>query len=364
MSFNCGIVGLPNVGKSTLFNALTSTVVAESANYPFCTIEPNVGRIAVPDKRLDERTRLAKSAVTIPTQREIVDIAGIVKGASNGEGLGNKFLSNIRETDAILHVVRCFENDDITHVSGKVDPISDIDVINTELLLADLESAENRIQRLERVAKSGDKQSKEMLEVLKNVYDVLKDGRPAIQAQIPDDKQCLLKQLQFITTKPVLYICNVGETDVTTGNDLTKKVIDKVGNDNVVIISASIEADIAQLDNPDDKKVFLSDLGLEQSGLSRVVQAGYNLLGLITFFTAGVKETRAWTISKGTTAPCAAGVIHTDFERGFICAEIISYDDYINVGGETEARNHGLLRLVGKDYIMQDGDVVHFRFNV
>ena len=364
MSFNCGMVGLPNVGKSTLFNALTSTVVAESANYPFCTIEPNVGRIAVPDKRLDELTKLAKSAVTIPTQLEIVDIAGIVKGASNGEGLGNKFLSNIRETDAILHVVRCFENDDITHVSGKVDPISDIEVINTELLLADLESVENRIQKLEKTAKSGDKQSKEMLEILKDVYDVLKNGKPASQTVISDDKKYLLKQLQLITTKPVLYVCNVGEADVATGNDLTAKVTDKVGSDNVVIISASIEADIAQLENPEDKKVFLSDLGLEQSGLARVVQAGYNLLGLITFFTAGAKETRAWTIARGTTAPSAAGVIHSDFERGFICAEIISYDDYVNVGGEAEAKNHGLLRLVGKDYVMQDGDVVHFRFNV
>ena len=364
MGFNCGIVGLPNVGKSTLFNALTSTAAAESANYPFCTIEPNVGRIAVPDDRLWRLSKLVHSATTIPTQLEFVDIAGIVKGASSGEGLGNKFLANIRETDAILHVVRCFENEDIAHVSGKVDPVSDIDTINTELLLADLESVENRIPNLEKKAKSGDKHSKEILEIILKVYEMLKNGEPAINAEISEDQKHILKQLQLITTKPVMYICNVAENEVVSGNEFTAKVAEKAEGNPVVIISAAIEAEIALLASEEDKMVFLDDLGLSETGLARVVKQGYDLLGLITFFTVGEKESKAWTISKGTKAPGAAGTIHTDFERGFICAETISWKDYLECGSEQEAKKLGKLRLEGKDYVVQDGDVMHFRFNV
>ncbi|MDR1034829.1 MAG: redox-regulated ATPase YchF [Holosporales bacterium] len=364
MGFNCGIVGLPNVGKSTLFNALTSTASAEAANYPFCTIDPNIGRVSVPDFRLSELALIAESKVIFPAQLEVVDIAGIVKGASSGEGLGNKFLSNIRETDAIIHVVRCFDNEDVTHVSGNIDPISDIDIIETELLLADLESVEKRFSGLEKKARSGDKQSKETLEVLLAVHDVLKDGRPAIDAVIQDNQKKILRQLQLITTKPMMFVCNVSENDIISGNEYTKKVTDHANRRPVVLISAVIESEIAVLDSETEKMEFLRSIGLDSTGLSRIIRSGYDLLGLITYFTVGPNEARAWTISDGTKAPEAAGIIHTDFERGFICAETISWLNYVECGGEQKAKQTGKLRLEGKEYVVQDGDVMNFRFNV
>jgi GTP-binding protein YchF len=310
---------------------------------------------------LDDLAKIAGSAKIIPSQLEFVDIAGIVKGASAGEGLGNKFLSNIRETDAILHVVRCFDSEDITHVSGIVNPISDIDVIETELLLADLASVEGRLEKTAKKAKTGDKQSQQLMDILGKVYDVLQDGRPAIQADVDAES---LRTLQLITTKPSLYVCNVNESDIATGNGYTKMVVEKVGESQVVIISANIEAEISQLDTVAERMEFLSSLGLESTGLGRVIKSGYMLLNLITYFTVGPMEARAWTIKKGTAAPQAAGVIHTDFERGFICAETIDWLDYVNLGGEAKAKGAGKLRLEGKEYIVKDGDVMHFRFNV
>jgi GTP-binding protein YchF len=366
MGFNCGIVGLPNVGKSTLFNALTASAAAAAANYPFCTIEPNVGRVAVPDDRLDKLAKIAASAKIIPTFIEFVDIAGIVRGASKGEGLGNQFLANIREVDAILHVVRCFDGGDITHVEGSVDPIRDIETIDTELMIADMESLEKRYDNLAKKAKQGDKESKELLEIVDPILAALRDGKPARSVNFTKEQKPLVKLLQLMTSKPVLYVCNVEEGEADKGNALSEKVAARAKAENAqsVVISAKIESEISVMGSDEEKKEFLSSMGLTEPGLNRVIRAGYALLDLITYFTIGPKEARAWTIVKGTKAPGAAGVIHTDFEKGFICAETIAYPDYISGNGETGAKDAGKMRLEGKEYVTQDGDVVHFRFNV
>lgn len=366
MGFKCGIVGLPNVGKSTLFNALTKTVAAEAANYPFCTIEPNVGRVAVPDDRLDRLASLANSQKIIPNFIDIVDIAGLVKGASRGEGLGNQFLGNIREVDAILHVVRAFESGDITHVEGSVDPVRDAETIETELMLADYESLEKRRTNLTKKSRSGDKESLAQLDLIEKVLALLKDGKPARLLEVSEEEKPLLRQLQLLTSKPVLYVCNVSEDEAVTGNSLTQKVKEMAsqqGNRSVVI-SAAIEAEIAALDSEEEKKDFLESIGLSETGLSSVIREGYGLLDLLTFFTVGPKEARAWTVHKGAKAPQAAGVIHTDFERGFIRAETIAFDDYILYKNEQEVKAQGKCRDEGKDYLVKDGDVFHFRFNV
>lgn len=366
MGFKCGIVGLPNVGKSTLFNALVKTAAAEAANYPFCTIEPNVGRVAVPDKRLKILADLAESKEIIPTQLEFVDIAGLVRGASKGEGLGNKFLANIRELDAIVHVVRCFEHDDIAHVEGTIDPLRDMEIIDTELMLADLESLEKRVSGLEKKAKGGDKDAVATLDVVKRALTVLEEGKPARAIEVAEDEKQVFKQLQLITSKPVLFVANVGEEDAATGNDYAKKVAAQMGVEEgrCVVISAEIEAEIASLDSEEEKIEFLESIGLEETGLAQVIREGYKLLDFITFFTIGPKEARAWTVKRDSTAPQAAGEIHTDFERGFICAETIAYEDYVSCEGEHGARAAGKLRQEGRGYLVHDGDVFHFRFNV
>jgi GTP-binding protein YchF len=366
MGFRCGIVGLPNVGKSTLFNALTETAAAQAANYPFCTIEPNVGQVAVPDPRLAEIAKVAGSAKIIETQLAFVDIAGLVRGASRGEGLGNQFLGNIREVDAIVHVLRCFEDDDIQHVENKVDPIADAETVETELMLADLESLEKRVPAFAKKAAQGDKEAKAAASVLGQALDLLRDGKPARLTRPKDDDEArIFAQAQLLTAKPVLYVCNVEEGSAADGNAFSGRVFAKAEAESAraVVVSAAIEAEIATME-PADRTEFLSDLGLSETGLARVIRAGYDLLHLITFFTAGPKETRAWTVEKGAKAPQAAGAIHSDFERGFIRAETIAYDDYVKLGGETGAREAGRLRAEGKEYVVQDGDIMLFRFNV
>ena len=366
MGFRCGIVGLPNVGKSTLFNALTETAAAQAANYPFCTIEPNVGNVGVPDPRLQKLAAVAKSAKIIETQLAFVDIAGLVRGASKGEGLGNQFLGNIREVDAIVHVLRCFEDGDVTHVEGKVDPIADAETVETELMLSDLESLEKRVPNLIKKGQQGDKEAKIGASVLGQALELLRDGKPARLTKPKDaEEERVFAQAQLITAKPVLYVCNVNESDAANGNALSARVFEKAAAEGAeaVVVSAAIEAEIATIP-PEDRGEFLAELGLEETGLARVIRAGYKLLHLLTFFTVGPKEARAWTVPAGSKAPQAAGEIHTDFERGFIRAETIAYDDYIACGGEAGAREAGKLRQEGKEYVVQDGDVMLFRFNV
>ncbi|HHZ10408.1 MAG TPA: redox-regulated ATPase YchF [Rhizobiales bacterium] len=366
MGFKCGIVGLPNVGKSTLFNALTRTAAAQAANYPFCTIEPNTGEVAVPDPRLKKLAAAGKSKEIIPTRISFVDIAGLVRGASKGEGLGNQFLANIREVDAIVHVLRCFENDDITHVEGRIDPVADAETVETELMLADLDSLERRIVQVRKRAAGKDKESMTVLPVMEKALALLNEGKPVrvMLDGIAPEELAILQGLNLLTSHPVLYVCNVSEADAATGNEHTRAVeaMAKAQGARVVVISAAIEAEVAQLPE-EEAKEFLTDLGLEEPGLDKLIRAGYDLLHLITYFTVGPKETRAWTIRKGTKAPQAAGVIHSDFERGFIRAQTIAYEDFVGLGGEVAAKEAGKARDEGKDYVVQDGDVMLFKYN-
>lgn len=363
MGFKCGIVGLPNVGKSTLFNALTQTAAAEAANYPFCTIEPNVGEVAVPDERLETLAEIGQSPQIIPTRLTFVDIAGLVKGASKGEGLGNQFLAHIREVDAVAYVLRCFEDTDVTHVASQIDPLSDAETVETELMLADLESLEKRIEPLQKRIRGQDKEAKKTLELVERALDALRAGKPARTVPVADEEMAAFRALTLLTSKPVLYVCNVDEASATTGNAQAVQVRERAKAEAAqsVVISAKIEAELAQLDEA-ERMEYLRELGLTEPGLNKLIRAGYKLLGLITYFTVGPKEARAWTVPEGTRAPKAAGVIHTDFEAGFIRAETIAYADYVACKGETGAREAGKMRLEGKDYVVHDGDVMHFRF--
>lgn len=365
MALQCGIVGLPNVGKSTLFNALTSAK-ALAANYPFATKEPNVGMITVPDPRLDKLAELVNPQKVQPTTVEIVDIAGLIKGASKGEGLGNQFLANIREVDAIVHVVRCFEDGNVIHVDGSVDPVRDKEIIDTELILKDIDTVEKRIEKQKKAAKGGDKGEQKKVNMLQSILDHLSDDRPARSLDLDDDSEALLKEMQLLTAKPIIYVCNVDEESVHDGNDHTKRFAECIADENaeMLLISAGIEADIAELDTLEERMEFIEEMGLQEPGVNQVIRSCYSILNLITYFTAGEKEVRAWTVLRGSKAPQAAGVIHTDFEKGFIRAEVIKYDDYIEYGSEAAVKNAGKQGVEGKEYVVNDGDIMHFRFNV